>query len=133
VAPLLAGACGWFDDPAPDRARVVVEGEAGKEVRLIISTQFVASVNDQGQTRVVLFQADTVIVTLPFETVYTIEEDHQFFSETARLEADLQNVRVQIYLDHRKEFDAGGPLLPDQPYRFVYTFNRATTRDIVVL
>lgn len=129
----LCGACGWFDEPVPDRARMVIDGEAGKEVRIIISTRFVAAVNEIGQTRVVLFEADTIVATLPYETVYTIGEDQRFFSETARLEADLQSIRVQVYLDNRKEFDQGGQLLLDQPYRFVYTFNQAVTRDVVVL
>lgn len=133
LASALAGACGWFDEPAPDRARLVIEGEAGKEIRIIVSTRFVAAVNEIGQTRVVLFQADTIVATLPYETVYTIGEDQRFFSETARLEADLQSIRVQIYLDNRKEFDQGGQLLLDQPYRFVYTFNQPVTRDVVVL
>ena len=133
VASLLVGACGWFDEPVPDEARLLVEGEAGREVRIIISTRFVASVNEEGQTRVVLFSADTVVAQLPFEAVYPIDGDQRFFAETSRLETDLPNVRVRVYLDDRKEFDELGPLLPDQPYRFVYTFNQLVTREIIVL
>ena len=33
---VLASGCDWFEDPRPSDARLVVEGEAGKEVRLAI-------------------------------------------------------------------------------------------------
>ena len=133
VAALVAGACSWFDDQVPNEARVVIEGEAGKTVRLIVSTKFLAGVNELGQTRVEIFQSDTIVTTLPYERVYTIEDDQRFFAETARLDADLQNVRMQVFVDDRRQFDEVGALLPGQPYRFVYMFNQALTRDIVVL
>ena len=133
AASLLLSACGWFEDPAPNEARLVVQGEAGKTVRLIVSSKFVAAVNEQGQTRVVIFEADTLVTTLPYDMVYTIEEDQRFFAEAARLDDDLQTVRMQVFLDQRKQFDEGGALLLGAPYRFVYTFNQAITRDIVVI
>jgi hypothetical protein len=40
LAALAAGGCGLVEDPTPDEARLIVEGEAGKQVRLIISTKF---------------------------------------------------------------------------------------------
>jgi hypothetical protein len=128
----LAG-CGLIEDPAPNEARLVVFGETDKPVRLIISTEFVAAVNEDGQTRVVIIQADTVVTTLPYERVYTIEENQRFFAEAARLDEDLQTVHMEVYVDSRKEFDEGGALLEGQPYRFVYTFNQRITREIIVI
>lgn len=133
AASVLACACGWFDPPVPETARVLVEGEAGKQVRLVTSSGFVSAVNDLGQTTVVLFTADTVITTLPYERNFRIDEDQRFFAEASRLDSDVQTVHVQIYLDERKQFDEGGPLLEGKPYRFVYTFNQTVTREIVVL
>jgi hypothetical protein len=133
AAALLAGGCGLLEDPSPNEARLVIQGEAGKPVRVIISTEFVATVNELEQTRVVIFVADTVVTTLPYETVYSIEDDQRFFAEAAWLDADLESVQMQVYIDRQKEFDQGGMLLEDQPYRFVYTFNQALTQDIVIL
>jgi hypothetical protein len=125
--------CGLFDVPSPDEARVLIEGEAGKQVMVITSTKFVASVNEDGQTRVVIFSSDTVLTTLPYERRYAIGGDQRFFAEASRLDADLQTVHLQVYLDEAKRFDEGGPLRDGQPYRFVSTFNQAVTREIVVL
>jgi hypothetical protein len=130
---LAAGGCEWFDSPAPDEARVLIEGEAGKTVRLITSTKFLAAVTENGQTRVVITVSDTVMATLPFNKVFRIEGDERFFAETTRADADVQTVRMQVYFDGRKEFDEGGALTAGKPYRFVYTFNQAITRDIVVI
>jgi hypothetical protein len=126
--------CGWFDDPAPDSARVTIQGETGKTVRLIVSSKFIATINQTGQTRVVIVEADTSIVTVPFSAAYRIDDDQRFFAETTRLDTDLQTVRMQVFLDSKKEFDEGGSLLQGgQPFRFIYMFNQAVTRDVVVL
>ncbi|MEX2285059.1 MAG: hypothetical protein WEE89_21415 [Gemmatimonadota bacterium] len=133
VTAFLSGGCGWFEDPRPNDARLVVEGDAGKQVRLITSTRFVSAVNELGQTRVILIEADTAFVTLPIDQTYTIGGDERFFAETSRLDADLETVRMQVFLDRNKRFDEDGPLLTGQPYRFVYTFNQPVTREIVVI
>ena len=132
-ASLLAGGCGLITDPSPDEARLVIQGEAGKPVRVIISTVFVAQVDENQRTRVVIIEADTMVTTLPYENVYAIDEDQRFFAEAARLDDDLETVHMQVFIDRRKEFDEGGVLLESQPYRFVYTFNQAVTQDIVIL
>jgi hypothetical protein len=133
MASLLSASCGWFEDPRPNEARLVVDGESGKPVRLIVSTKFVAAVNEAGQTRIVLFQADTIVTTLPIDRTVTIGGDERFFAETARLDSDLATVRMQVFLDRKKEFDEDGPLITGQPYRFVFSFNQQITRDIVVI
>jgi hypothetical protein len=130
---LVAGGCGLLEDPSPEEARLVVHGDAGKPVRLIISTKFVAAVDELGRTRVVIFEADTLVTTLPYESAYTIEEDQRFFAEAARLDSDLESVRMEVYVDRRKQFEEGGMLLAGQPYRFVYTFNQRMTQEIVVI
>jgi hypothetical protein len=126
----LATAC--IENPTPKRARVVINGEAGKQVRLVISSQFVAAVNEQGRTRVVVIKADTVDTTLPFEKEINIEKDQQFLAMTFRLANDVSNLRMQVFIDARRMFDEGGTL-SNEPFRFVYTFNRPVTRDLEII
>lgn len=133
IGAALLGGCGLLDNPTPDEARLVIQGDAAKPVRVIISTDFVAQVNQLGQTEVVLFAADTLITTLPYVTVHAIEEHQRFFAEAARLDDDLETLQMQVFIDGRRQFEEGGRLLENQPYRFVYTFNQITTREIVVL
>ncbi|MCI0436423.1 MAG: hypothetical protein L0271_22720 [Gemmatimonadetes bacterium] len=131
---LAASGCGLIlENPEPQEARLLIEGESGKQVRLITSTVFVAAVNEQGQTRVQLFQADTTIITLPYQKVYRIDEDHRYFVEAARLNSDLQTVHMQVYVDDRKQFDESGVLIDGFPYRFVYAFNQTITQEIVII
>jgi len=130
---LVVGCDLLLENPEPDRARLEISGDAGKPVRLITSTEFVAAVNDVGQTRVEIFVADTVITTLPYERVYDIAQDHRFLVEASWIDTDLEQVSVQVYLDDEKQFDESGLLMEGQPYRFVYLFNQAVTRDIVLL
>jgi hypothetical protein len=133
LALLAVSACDSFDNPAPDEARVLIQGEAGALVRVIVSTRFVAGINDAGETRVEILQSDTVITTLPFDKVYDIEADQRFFVEAARLDDDLENVRMQVFLDNRVRFDEAGTLIEGTPYRFVFAFNQVILRDISVL
>jgi len=130
---LLAGGCGLLDDPSPNAARLVIRGDADKPVRLIVSSQFVSSVNEQGVTGVVIIKSDTIVTMLPYEKVFRIEDDQRFFVETARLETDLQRVTMQVFVDGRKLFDEAGALLTSLPYRFVYAFNQRTTQVIVII
>lgn len=130
---LSAGGCGLVEDPTPNEARLTVHGDAGKEVRIIVSSRFVASVNEIGQTRVVIFEADTLFTTLPFDRRYVIEQDQRFFAEASRLDTDLESLQMQVHVDGRREFDEGGALIEGSPYRFVYTFNQQITRDIIIL
>ena len=129
----VVSGCGLADDPSPNRARLTIEGDAGKQVRLIVSTEFVAAVNESGITRVVIIKSDTVQVTLPYQREYNIEAQGRFFAETARSAEDLASVHMQVFVDSRKQFDESGKLISGQPYRFIYTFNQPITREVVVI
>jgi hypothetical protein len=134
AAVWLTGACGLLlDNPAPEEARPVINGDAGKSVRLITSTEFVAAVTDAGQTRVEMFVADTVITTLPYERVFDIGDDQRFLVEASWIDTDLETMNVRVFLDDEKRFDEAGVLLEGAPYRFVYLFNQLITRDILLL
>ena len=131
TAGLLTG-CNWFDDQVPEEARLVIQGDAGKQVRLITSTEFIAAITEDGLTRVVIVKADTTFVTLPHTATYSLKGNARFFAEAARQDVDVQ-VRMEVFVDARKQFDEGGPLVVGQPLRFVYTFNQAVTREIEVI
>jgi hypothetical protein len=133
VSGLLVSGCDLFENPAPDEARLIIQGDTGKLVRVIVSTSFVAAITPEGQTRVAVFAADTFLTRLPFDTVYDIERDQRFFAETARLDTDLQTVSMQVFVGRRKQFEEGGVLLEGRPYRFAYTFNQPITKEIVVI
>jgi hypothetical protein len=134
AAALAVGGCDLLlDNPAPEEARLAVQGEAGKPIRVITSTEFVAGVDELGVTRVELFVADTVVTTLPYRQTYRIDRGQRYFVEASRLGTDLQTIQVQVWVDDRKQFDRGGTLIDGSPYRFVYTFNQVVTRDIIVL
>jgi hypothetical protein len=47
---LATAGCGWFDDPAPNEARLVVQGESGITVRLVVSTKFARSTRSRGKS-----------------------------------------------------------------------------------
>jgi hypothetical protein len=134
AAVWLTGACGLLlDNPAPEEARLVINGDGGKSVRLITSTEFVAAVTEAGQTRVEMFVSDTLITTLPYERVFDIGDDQRFLVEASWIDTDLETVSVRVFLDDEKRFDEAGVLLEGAPYRFVYLFNQAITRDILLL
>jgi hypothetical protein len=133
LSGLMAGCNLILDNPEPREARLVIDGEAGKPIRIITSTEFVAAVNEIGQTRVQVFVADTIFTTLPYQRTFRIDDDHRYFAEAARLDSDLDELHMQVYIDDRKQFDQGGILIDGQPYRFVYAFNQMVTREIVIL
>src|SRR5688572_30462437 len=132
VVTLMAVGCDWLENPTPKSARLVVEGDAGKQVRLITSSKFATAVTENGDTRVSLGTADTVFTTLPIDRTFTIAGDERFFAEVSRLDTDLQALRMQLFLNSAKKFDENGPLLQGLPFRFLYTFNQTVGRVVEV-
>jgi hypothetical protein len=129
VMTVLCASC--LDNPVPHNARLVIEGDAGKTVRVISSRQFVAQINEQGQTRVVILKSDTTFATLPYDKTYDIVSEQQFFAETSRNETQLQTLHMRVFVDANAKFDRSGALI-DSPFRFVYWFNHPITQDISV-
>jgi hypothetical protein len=132
VVALLTGGCSWFEDPSPEEARVLISGDAGTPVELIVSSKFVAGVNEGGRTRVVIIQSDTFLTTLPFDRKFDIRGDYRFFAQASRTAADIGSLRMQVFIDSREQFDEDGPLVVDAPFRFVFQFNQFLTDAIDV-
>ncbi|MGH7501618.1 MAG: hypothetical protein ACREL7_07650 [Longimicrobiales bacterium] len=128
----LGAGCDWFDDPSPEEARVVIDGDAGTTITLIASSKFVAGVNELGVTRVEILESDTILTSLPFDRTFDIRGDYRFFVQASRLDADVGSLRMQVFVDEDREFDEAGSLLADAPFRFVYQFNQFLTDVIEV-
>lgn len=125
-------ACNWFDDPAPDEARLMIDGPVGATVQLLTSTKFAAALRTDGVTEVEIIDSETIDATLPFESTYGIRDDQRFLVWASQLETDVENIRVRVFLDGTKQFDESGPLNDGTDYRFVYAFNQGVTERIEV-
>jgi hypothetical protein len=126
----VGAGCDWFEDPSPEEARVVIEGDAGTTVVLIVSSKFVAGVSEAGVTRVEIIESDTILTSPPFDRTFNIRGDYRFFIQAARLDADVGSFRMQVFVDEDREFDESGPLLQNGPFRFVFQFNQFLT-DVI--
>lgn len=128
-------ACGIFDDPTPETISVRMSGASGSEVVAIYSQIFVAGVNQEtGTTEVRIQHADTVLETLPIDTIVDIRESRQFFVQVETVpEQDSLAVAVRVDLDTRSLHQAEGLIFPDEPFRYVYQFNRPLTNVVEVV
>lgn len=128
-------ACGIFDDPTPETISVQMSGSSGSEVLAIYSQIFVAGVNQEtSTTEVRIQQADTVLETLPIDTIVDIRESRQFFLQVETLPGqDSLSVAVRVDLDTRNLHEAEGLIFEDDPWRYVYQFNRPLTSVVEVV
>ena len=134
VAAALVGisGCEIFDDPTPRNIFFEMRGEAGQQVRVIYSTQFVAGVNEFGITRVQVVRSDTILHEVPFTRAIDISIDRRWFVQAESLGSDTLEVHVIVDVDDRNLVDESGAIFPDDPWHFVYSFNQFLTRDIDV-
>lgn len=130
---LAVGACDWFEDPSPDVVGIeLVEGAGAYEV--IVSTVFVAGLNELGGTRVELIESDTLVVTTPYMDDVDIRGDQRFFIRVlaAGAEADVGTVRLRVDIDDESRFDRRAEVTAE-PMFFLYQFNgQIFTEDIQV-
>lgn len=130
---LLTGCALLGDDPTPEFVSMSVSGEAAEPVSLVLSTFFNTGVDELGVNRVSLGFADTLAVTLPFDTVVDVRVQQRFFVEIAATEADTANARMTVEVDGRSVFDDTRQVSADDPFRFLYLFNvRQTGTNIEV-
>ena len=130
---LVAGACEIFDDGAPRQIFFEMEGdEGGLRARAIYSRNFVAGVDEMGITHVQVFSSDTVLHTLPIDTVINIADEQQWFVQVETLAGDTLAVNVQVDVDGRTLVSRFGGIFPDEPFRYVYVFNQRLTESVDV-
>lgn len=137
VALSLGCAWGWgceaFEDPTPENIFLTMIGSSGADVRVVYTTEFLAGVNEAGRTEVRLFDADTVIQTLPLDTIINIAVNRQIFVEVLPVGTDTVDVEVVVDVDDRNLVRSSGKIFPDDPWRFLYAFNRRFTSVIDVV
>ncbi|MGY8776941.1 MAG: hypothetical protein ACKVIN_02340 [Longimicrobiales bacterium] len=131
LASLIAG-CEVFQDLTPKFVTVRMDGPVGQTVSVVYSKQFIAAVDELNVTRVEIFGADTVLHTLPFDTIIDVRLERRLFLQAEVMAVDTLNVDVSIDADGRTLFDRAGDLFPDLPWRFLYQFNHAFTDAIEV-
>ncbi|MDG2283551.1 MAG: hypothetical protein P8L45_10545 [Longimicrobiales bacterium] len=132
VSTVLA-ACEVFEDQTPQFISFAMDGPSGAMVQVIYSKAFVAGVDEAGTTRVEVFESDTVLHTLPIDTVIDVRIDRRLFIQGEVSPLDTLSVDVEIDVDGRSLFDGRGDLFPDLPWRFLYQFNSLFTDDIEVI
>ena len=126
-------ACEIFEDRSPENLFLKMSGDPGASVQLMMSTEFIAGVNEVGMTEVKVFRSDTVVVELPVDTVISISRYNQFLLEATPLSADTMNVSVRIDVDTRKQLDESGDIFRINPWRYVYVFNQPVTRSVEII
>lgn len=132
LAAVMVWGCVWWEDPSPDMVRVTIEGEA-ESFLVVTSRQFFATNNEAGNMSVQLFEADTTVVTFPFDQTWDIREEQRFFLMGMPVDSSAVNVQVRIYLDGDKDFDRNVDAVIDDPVRYIYLFNQQILQDFELL
>ena len=129
----VAAACGIFSDPTPENISVRISGSEGMQVLAIYSKVFVAGVDEVGVTQVQVFDSDSVMQTLPIDTIINISIERQFFLQVETMVPDTADVDVNIEIDGRNVVGRSGLIFPTFPWRYVYLFNRPVTDLVEVI
>ncbi|MYG81408.1 MAG: hypothetical protein F4187_06390 [Gemmatimonadetes bacterium] len=132
VATLTVWGCVWWEDPGPETVRVTMEGEA-ETFLVVTSTEFVAANNEAGDMSVQLFEADTTVVSLPFDRSWDISAEQRFFLMGTPVDSSAVRVQVRIYLDGDKDFDRNVDAMTEDPVRYIYLFNQQILQDFELL
>lgn len=125
--------CAAFEDPTPENIFLTMSGSDGVDVQVIYATDFIAGVNEIGRTEVRVFEADTVLHTLPVDTVVNIATDRQLFIQVVPAPEDTVDVDVVVDVDDRNLVRNSGKIYPEDPWRFLYVFGRTFTAVIDVV
>ena len=132
--------CDLLGKSGPEEVRLEIQGEPGQEVRLITSSFFLTSriqdVRDDGSAidslAILLFDADTSVITFPFNEIYDIRSDQQFYVRVNRFAPDSDNLEMRMWVDDDLKFEREAT--PDRDsLQFIYNFRGAPGQDNVEL
>jgi len=126
-------ACEVFEDQTPEFIHFRMSGTVGETVTVIYSKQFVAGVNESGVTRIQVFGADTVLHTLPIDTIIDVRLEQRIFLQARGSESDTVYVDVKVDVNDRGLYDRDGGLFPGIPWYFLYQFNQRFTDDVEIV
>lgn len=132
LAAFAAWGCEWFADPSPEIVRVTLDGDADSFI-LVTSTEFIATNNESGNMTAQLFEADTTVITLPFDRSWNIEAEQRFFLLASPVDTSAVRVQVRVFLDGDKDFDRSVDAVTEDPVRYIYLFNQQILQDFELL
>jgi len=125
--------CEVFEDQTPENVSFRMDGPAGSVVTVLYSKQFVAGVREDGVTEVEIFRADTVVHTLPIDTIIAVNLERRIYIQAEVMPTDTVDVDVRVDVDDRNIFDRNGRLYPALPWQFLYQYNTRFTQNIQVI
>lgn len=131
VMLFMASGCEIFEDRTPNNVFFRMDGTSGDVVEVLYSKSFLAGIDEAGVTRVEVFEADTAIHTVPFDTVIDVRIEQRIFIQAKPLtETDTLDIDARVDVDDRNLYDQSGRLYPTVPWLFLYQFNQRFT-DVV--
>lgn len=124
---ITVGACSSSTAPGnrPTEARIRVDGEAGAELRLIVSTNFYEDVDDvSGQVYQVFNDADTVhVTTFPYEQTVALTTLGSVVVDLANLADAETTARLRVNLDGGQDpYDQSATMSRGGSLRYVFAF-----------
>ena len=124
--------CGLLEEKWPRQVSFEMRGDAGLQAKVIYATDFTAGVGETGVTHVQVFSSDTVLHTLPIDTVMSIAREQRWLVQVETLAGDTLDVSVVVEVDGRDLLSESGGIFPDIPWRYVYVFNQRIPRSVDV-
>ena len=132
LVALVAGGCGWLEDPSPATVSVTLDGQADSFV-IITSTEFFATTNEAGDVGVQVFNSDTTIISFPFERSWDIQDEGRFLLLGMPADSGAVTVRLRVLLDGDEDYDVNVRALIDDPVRYIYLFNQKILQEFELL
>ncbi|MGD8319496.1 MAG: hypothetical protein PVJ02_03555 [Gemmatimonadota bacterium] len=136
LAAVLSGlpGCGQiFDNPTPNNVFLTVAGQAGRQVEIVTSSQFLAGVDERGVTTIRIFGSDTMYAVLPVDTVFDISVDRRWFVQLTPTDSTQATYQVRVDVDDRNQVNETGVVYANDPWRYAYMFNQQLTRSVDVV
>ena len=125
------GGCDWFDDPSPEFVSVSLTGDPGETVEILVSKQFLTGIDENDVTQVQIFQGDTLIRALPWDTTISIRLEQRFFVRSIDADSVSNQLRMQVRVDGVSEYDKSGEASGE--FQFVFTFNQPITNVVELI
>ena len=119
AACLLAGCDEFLTPDTPDEVRVLLDGVAARNVRLVTSHDFrVGPAGGDPGSEVLFVSSDTVLVALPFDRAYRLAPTNIFAVRVQASDADSGDVRLRVHLDGREVWSERSDLVADRLLQF---------------
>ena len=124
VLGLAVSACNFLAEGDPENANLILRAtQPGDQVVLIVSSDFdVDAVAGQGQSNVFLRNADTLLVTPPFEQEFSLGQRLRFFASVSPPDSTAQVIDLRVLIDGDQRFSRSRIVEQSMPMEFLYLF-----------